>query len=78
LTASAAVADKQVHEIDRGCFALGAWPEYGRARDDVREGLRSVSVSRYVVFYRVTKKAIEIVRVLDERRDVDVIFSKDD
>jgi toxin ParE1/3/4 len=72
--ATAAVADKQLHEIDRVCFVLGAWPEYGRARNDVRQGLRSVSVSRYVVFYRVTKKAIEIVRVMDERRDVDVIF----
>ena len=75
---SAAVADKQLHEIDRACFALGGWPEYGKARDDVREGLRSVSVSRYVVFYRVTKNAIEIVRVLDERRDVDEIFSEGD
>jgi toxin ParE1/3/4 len=75
--ASAAVADKQLHEIDRACFVLGAWPEYGRARDDVRLGLRCVSVSRYVVFYRVTMKSIEIVRVLDERRDVDAIFSED-
>jgi plasmid stabilization system protein ParE len=73
--ATAAVADKQLHEIDRVCFALGAWPEYGRARNDVQDGLRSVSVSRYVVFYRVTKTAVEIVRVLDERRDVDRIFS---
>jgi toxin ParE1/3/4 len=71
---TAAVADNQLHEIDRVCFVLGAWPEYGRARDDVRAGLRSVAVSRYVVFYRVTKTAIEIVRVLDERRDVDMIF----
>jgi toxin ParE1/3/4 len=75
-TASAAVADKQLHEIDRACFVLGAWPEYGRARDDVRLGIRCVSVSRYVVFYRVTMKSIEIVRVLDERRDVDAIFSE--
>jgi toxin ParE1/3/4 len=62
--------------MDRACLALGGWPEYGKARDDVRRGLRSVSVSRYVVFYRVTKTAIEIVRVLDERRDVDVIFQE--
>ena len=66
-----------MHEIDRACFALGAWPEYGKARDDVRAGLRSLSVSRYVVFYRVTKTAIAIVRVLDERRDVDVIFPEE-
>jgi plasmid stabilization system protein ParE len=37
-------------------------------------GIRCVSVSRHVVFYRVTKIAVEIVRVLDERRDVDAIF----
>jgi toxin ParE1/3/4 len=74
--ATAAVADKLLNEIDRVCFVLGAWPEYGRTRDDVREGLRSIAVSRYVVFYRVTKKAIEIMRVLGERRDVDTIFSR--
>ena len=71
---SSAIADKELHEIDRVCLTLGGWPEYGKARDDVRSGLRSVSVSRYVVFYRATKDAIEIVRVLDERRDVVVIF----
>jgi len=70
LDGSAAVADELLKEIDGACFALGAWPEYGKARDGVRKGLRSILVSRYVVFYRVTKHAIEIVRVLDERRDV--------
>jgi toxin ParE1/3/4 len=75
LAATAGVVDKQLHEIDRVCFVVGAWPEYGRARDDVRMGVRCVSVSRYVVFYRVTKKAIEIVRILNKRRDVDAIFS---
>jgi toxin ParE1/3/4 len=72
---SAAIADKQLKEIEKACFVLGAWTEYGKTRDDVRAGLHSLSVSRYVVFYRVTKAAVEIVRVLDERRDVDAIFS---
>ena len=74
LDANAVIADKLLKEIDGACFVLGAWPEYGRARNDVRKGLRSIVVSRYVVFYRVTKNAIEIVRVLDERRDVQTIF----
>jgi plasmid stabilization system protein ParE len=34
-----------------------------------------MAVARYVVFYRVTNAAVEIVRVLDERRDVDAILS---
>ena len=43
---SAAIGNKLLREIDGACFALGAWPAYGKARDDVREGLRSISVSR--------------------------------
>jgi toxin ParE1/3/4 len=78
LDASAAIADKLLKHIDGACFALGGWPEFGKAGDDVRKGLRSVTVSRYVVFYRVTNKAIEIVRVLDERRDVDGIFTDEE
>ncbi len=75
--ASPAIADKQVWEIERACYFLGAWTEYGRPRDDVRVGLHSISVSRYVVFYRITRSAIEIVRVVDERRDVDTVFLTD-
>ena len=78
MATSGTAADKQMHEIDRVCFALGAWPEYGKARDDVRKELRSARVGRYVLFYRVRKDAIEIVRVLDERRDVDAMFSDDE
>lgn len=76
-SASATVADKQLHEINELCFELGRWPNYGKVRDDVREGLRSARVSRYVVFYRPTKKTIDVVRVLDGRRDVDTISSQE-
>src|SRR6266581_4411233 len=75
LAISSAIADKQLREIERLCIAISDWPEYGRSREDVRKGLRSVPVGRYVVFYRPTKDAIEVVRVLDGRRDVDAIFS---
>jgi toxin ParE1/3/4 len=74
LATSAVVADKQLQEIFRVCFLLGGWPQFGKARDDVRKGVRSVRAGRYVVFYRVTRSAIEIVRVLDERRDIDSVF----
>jgi plasmid stabilization system protein ParE len=63
------------HEIDRLCLTISDWPEYGRAREDVRKGLRSVPLGRYLVFYRPTRDAIELFRVLDERRDVEAIFS---
>ena len=54
--------------VIRNVFRL----KFGKARDDVRKGVRSVRAGRYLVFYRVTRSAIEIVRVLDERRDIDI------
>jgi toxin ParE1/3/4 len=75
---SVAIADKQLREIKRLCLAISDWPEYGRAREDVRKGMRSAPIGRYVVFYRPTRDAIELVRVLDERRDVDAIFRPGD
>ena len=71
----ASTADRALKEIYRTAWLLGGYPEFGRPRDDVRAGLRSVLAQRYVIFYRVKPKAVEIVRVLDERRDVDAIFS---
>ena len=76
--ASAAVADKRLHEIDHVCRLLARSPDLGKARDDVRPGVRSMPVERYVIFYRISKNATEIVRVLDERRDVDALFDNEE
>jgi toxin ParE1/3/4 len=53
-------------------------PRAGRARDEIRPGLRSVASRSYVVFYRIRSDTAEIVRVLDGRRDLDEIFADDE
>ncbi|PQV62519.1 toxin ParE1/3/4 [Abditibacterium utsteinense] len=53
---------------------LRATPEAGRQRSDLKSSLRSFPVGRYVIFYRVSDGAIEIVRVLHGARDVDSLF----
>jgi toxin ParE1/3/4 len=40
-------------------------------------GLRSVAVEPHVIFYRVTRSAVEIVRVLHGRRDVEAVFAEE-
>jgi toxin ParE1/3/4 len=67
-------ADKIVGEIDELCQLLEEHPFAGRARDEVRYGLRSIAARPHVVFYRVKNDVAEIVRVLDGRRDLDEIF----
>lgn len=73
---SPADADRHLRAIDAACRRLVNWPQSGRARPEIARGLRSVPVAPHVVFYRVTSSAVEIVRVLHARRDVDAIFSE--
>jgi toxin ParE1/3/4 len=74
--ASTAVADGQLRDIDRTRERLEEWPHSGRMRDELLPGLRSVAVRPNVVFYRVRGEQVEIVRVIDGRRDIDTIFSE--
>ena len=53
-------------------------PFAGRARNEVRSGLRSFAAPPHVVFYRVTNDTPEIVRVLDGRQDIDEHFAEAD
>ena len=70
-------ADRAVRSIAEACVLLKTHPFAGRARNEVRPGLRSIAASPHVVFYRVNGRAAEIIRVLDGRRDFDEIFSHD-
>ncbi len=69
-------ADKIVGEMGEACRLLEDHPFAGRARDEVRPGLRSIAARPHVVFYRVNNDVAEIVRVLDGRRDIDEIFAE--
>ena len=68
-------ADGIVRVITEVCTLLEEHPFAGRARNEVRPGLRSMSASPHIVFYRVNEDVAEIVRVLDGRRDLDEAFA---
>jgi toxin ParE1/3/4 len=67
---SATAADEMAEEIDRRCNLLAAQPLIGRSRDELRPGIRSTVVGQYVLFYRVTDAAVEVVRFLHGSRDI--------
>ena len=60
--------------LRRKCEPLCDHPRLGRARDDLRPGLRSFPVGRYLVIYRVREDAVEIVNFVQGSRDVDAMF----
>jgi toxin ParE1/3/4 len=48
-------AEKIVREIDQLVVTVEAHPFAGRARDELRPGVRSLAAKPHVLFYRVTK-----------------------
>ena|SRR4028118_2212369 len=67
-------ADALIDQIIQRFPKLAAFPDLGRKRDDLLEGLRSFPVKSYVLFYRRTQEGIEIFRILHGRRDIESEF----
>ena len=74
--ASREVADRLLREIRSATEKARQRPLAWRARDEIMPGLCSILVHPYIVFYRVKEDAVEIVRVLHQRRNLPDIFSK--
>jgi len=62
-------ADRYLHELESGMLRLIDNPQFGKKRDDVRMGYRSLQVNRHIVFYRMMGGQIEIVRILHARME---------
>jgi toxin ParE1/3/4 len=60
---SAETADRVTRHIERAYDQLAAFPESGRAREDIGPDARSIAVRPYVVVYRIRPGIVEIMRV---------------
>ena len=70
-------AERLATAIDDRCTLLSQLPLMGRPREELGPGLRSVVIERYVLFYRVTATAVEVLRILHGARDIDTIMKAD-
>jgi toxin ParE1/3/4 len=77
-TAGRASADRVLRQIAKVVATIDDFPLAGRARDEIRTGLRSLATGPQIVFYRLMDERPEIVRVLDGRQDIEEIFSDDE
>lgn len=73
-TWSPAQASAYLLEIEALCNQLVVNPKLGKLRNDLVLGVRSILITPHVIFYRVSKEAIEIVRVLHQREDASATF----
>jgi len=55
---------------------LSQEPELGRARNEIKIGLRSILQNKHIIFYRVLEDHIRIVRILHGRSDIPSFLNK--
>lgn len=64
-------AVKLLEEVDRALERLSPFPGLGPARDELAPGLRSYPLRPYLLFYRLIDDGVQLVRVIDGRRDLE-------
>jgi len=73
-----AKADAVLEGIEKKFQLLLQFPRSGLQRDELREGVRSFPAGEFVIFYRVGESVVEVVRVLNGRRDIDALFDDEE
>lgn len=58
---------RYVDSLHQRFAVLAGQPEMGRRRDEIGRGYRSVVHGSYIVFYKLTRRELVIVRVLHGR-----------
>lgn len=71
-------ADDFLRRIVNTFGTLATSPGIGRVRDDLKPGLRSHPVGRYVIYYFPLDDGIRVVRVLHGSRDIPTIFEEEE
>jgi len=67
-------ADRFLSLLYDKCQLLASAPRLGTERPDLAPGIRGFPVGSHVIFYRKTKRGVEIARVLRGRRDIPSMF----
>lgn len=73
---NAAIADCVINSITDRFHLLGQYPRLGRARDDLRPGLRSYPAGEYVIIYPIDGADALILLVLQGRRDIEGLIGR--
>ena len=72
---SLSTADRFTQRLRDRCHHIASLPGLmGRARPELGEGLRSIPVDAYVIFFRYVGERFEVVDILHGRRDIDALF----
>lgn len=63
-------AERYVRRLVDVALSLCTFPERGPLRPEIGEGVRSLTIGRYLVLYRTEGNTVEIVRFVHGARDL--------
>ncbi len=74
---SADKADQLIDEFLKNFQNLADFPNIGKPRSYLQAGTFALPYQKYIIFYRKSADGVNIVNVLDGRRDLERYFSED-
>ena len=63
-------ADQTIDNIRKRTEQLGRFPESGPLRPEISETARSLTEGNHLIFYALTNRRVEIVRIVHGARDL--------
>ena len=68
--------NRYLAKLDQCFHMLAKNPDRGQVCDDIRLGYRKYRVDKHLVFYRMGKEGIEIIRILHGSMDLDAYLNE--
>jgi toxin ParE1/3/4 len=67
--------EKILDQFQKKCRYLVQFPQIGRSYKEIRSYLRGLPLDGYIIFYRIDKDNLEIMRVIKGNRDLQTLFN---
>lgn len=64
-----------LRELEQQCARIAVQPGLYRQRPELRQGLRSCPYGNYIIFFLTEARAVRIVRILHQARDLPAILA---
>lgn len=65
------------HKFNKKFQSLTRFPKLGKSYPNLHPDIRGLLEQNYIIFYRVSPESIEIVRIVDARRNLLELFKEE-
>ena len=69
--------ERLLQDFDQKCVRLVQFPQMGKSYAVIRPLLRGISLDGYIIFYEAIDDEITVLRVVNGRQNLDILFDED-